>query len=50
MQSPKRKPIFDAKAGVLVVDQVKAAIPEETPVRLDLSKGKGIKCASIIWD
>ena len=43
MQSPKRKRIFDAKAGVLIVDQVKTAIPKGTAVRFDLSKGEGIE-------
>jgi hypothetical protein len=43
MKSPKRKRIFDAKAGVLIIDQVRAAVLEGTAVRFDLSKGKGIK-------
>jgi len=43
MKSPKRKRIFDAKDGVLIVDQVKAAVPKGTAVRFDLSKGKGVK-------
>ena len=43
MKSPKRKRISDAKAGVLIVDQVKAAVPERTAVWFDRSKGKGIK-------
>jgi hypothetical protein len=43
MKSPKRKRISDAKGGVLMVDQVKATVPEGTAVRFDLSKGKGIK-------
>jgi hypothetical protein len=43
MKSPKRKRISDAKGGVLIVDQVKAAVPEGTAMRFDLSKGKGIK-------
>jgi hypothetical protein len=43
MKSPKRKRISDAKAGVLIVDQVKAAVPEGTVVWFDRSKGKGIK-------
>jgi len=47
MKSPKRKRISDAKGGVLIVDQVKAAAPEGTAVWFDLSQGKGIKGASI---
>jgi hypothetical protein len=43
MKSPKRKGIPDAKARVLIVDQVKPTIPKGTPVRFDLFKGKGIK-------
>jgi hypothetical protein len=44
MESPKRKRISDANAGVLMIDQVKPAILEGTAVRFDpLSKGKGIK-------
>jgi hypothetical protein len=42
-QRHKRKRIFDAKAEVLIVDQVKAAVPEGTAVRFDLSEGEGIK-------
>ena len=49
MKSPKRKRIPDAKAGVLIVDQVKAAVPEGTAVWFDRSKGKRIKRASIFW-
>jgi hypothetical protein len=33
----------DHLAGVLIVDQVKAAVPEGTAVWFDRSKGKGIK-------
>jgi len=49
MKSPKRKRISYVKAGVLIVDQVKPAILKGTAVRFDLSKGKGIKWASIFW-
>jgi hypothetical protein len=38
MKGPKRKRISDAKAGVLIVDQVKPAIAKGTSVRFDLSK------------
>ena len=47
MKSPKRKRVSDAKGGVLIVDQVKAAVPEGTVVWFDRSKGKAIKGASI---
>src|SRR5262249_32581120 len=47
MKSPKRKRVSDAKGGVLIVDQVKAAVPEGTAVWFDLSKGNGIQGASI---
>jgi hypothetical protein len=47
MKSPKLKRISYVKAGVLIVDQVKSAIFQGTAVRFDLSKGKGIKWASI---
>ena len=47
MKRPKRKRISDAKGGVLIVDQVKAAVPEGTAVWFDLSKGNGIQGASI---
>jgi len=43
MKSPKRKRIPDAKAGVLIVEQVKPAMLKGTAVRFDLSKGKGVK-------
>ena len=43
MKSPKRKRISYVKARVLMVDQVKPAIPKGAAVRFDLSKGKGIK-------
>jgi hypothetical protein len=43
MKSPKRKRIFDPKGGVLIVDEVKAAVPKGTALRFDLCKGKGIK-------
>jgi hypothetical protein len=43
MKRPKRKRISDAKAWVLIVDQVKAAVPEGTAVWFDRSKGEGIK-------
>src|SRR5208282_6235453 len=47
MKSPKLKRISYVKAGILIVDQVKPAILKGTAVRFDLSKGKGIKWASI---
>ena len=47
MKSPNRKRISDAKAGVLIVDQVKPAIPKRTAVRFDPFKGKCVKGASI---
>jgi len=43
MESPKRKRISYAKAGILMVDQIKPAILKGTAMRFDLSKGKGIK-------
>ena len=43
MKSPKRKRISYVEAGVLIVDQVKPAIPNGTALRFDLSKRKGIK-------
>jgi len=43
VKSPKRKRIPDAKAGVLIVDQVKPAMLKGTAVRFDLSKGNGVK-------
>jgi hypothetical protein len=42
-EASKAERIFDAKAGVLVVDEVKAAVPKGTAVRFDFSKGEGIK-------
>ena len=39
MESPKRERISYAKAGILMVDQVKPAILERTAVRFDLPKG-----------
>jgi hypothetical protein len=47
MESPKRKRISDVKTGVLMIDQVKPAVLEGTAVRFDLSKGKGVKRASV---
>jgi len=43
MESPKQKRISYVRAGVLIVKQVKPALLKRTAVRLDLSKGKGIK-------
>ncbi len=43
MESPKRKWISYAKAGVLMVDQVEPAVLEGTDMRFDLPEGNGIK-------
>ena len=43
MESPKWKRVSYAKAGVLMVDQVKPAIFKGTAMRFGLSEGKGIK-------
>jgi hypothetical protein len=37
MKSPKRKRISNIKAGILIIDQVKPAIPKKTAVRFDVS-------------
>ena len=43
VKSPKPKRVSDVKIGVLIVDQIEPAILKGTDVRLDLSKGQGIK-------
>jgi hypothetical protein len=43
MKSPKRKRISDAKAGVLIVEQVKPAVLKGTAVPFSLSKDEGVK-------
>jgi hypothetical protein len=43
MKSPKRKRISDAKTGVLIVDEVKPAMPKGTHLRLRLSKGESVE-------
>jgi hypothetical protein len=41
MKSPKPKVISDVKAGVLIVDQVKAAVLKGTAERFGFPKGPG---------
>jgi hypothetical protein len=47
MESPKWKRISDAKARVLIVDQIQPGVLQRTAVRFDLAKDKGIKRTSI---